>query len=849
MRRGSDFDGKLETNVGNAAADEFMSSPEHYSSSILRPISEERESKPTRSPVGSPSRHLSSPERREMHELREHLETARVEDVDRVMRHMEDVLVEREYKLRRIIQREKDDETHQLLILARKEKLEHERARKLSEERESRAVMETFAIAEREQREAVKAAVTEATRNLQTHFAIEMDRLQKEHIRHLEAAKEESKRQIAIAVSKALAAEVARHDAQELERKKHAKDETKALRQALEEAQEEVQRALERRAEAEGRAKLQVTRATELIAVNEARAEATRVHSEYLEEVIARMDVERDIAMRRWKEMAEKESEVAKMQAAVEIAKEKAARSVLIEELRSQIRDQALQIELCKAEVAEAHVVAAAAEAHTAEVIAANEASSNSTAMSAMRADFDVRITAAKDDGALLLADVHATLDAEKHIGAARVDELEARLRTALSAVDREKVGYDAALAAKDVLAQAVERATDAKVVVMQAEVDFLKKLAVAEEELTVAKLEAERRLTTSTKVLMETRLRSAANRLEASRNEVASMHEARACQGKSSTQTMKAEASVIKFKQEADEAMTRLDAEDAAALKQHQEDQHAIAIFLEEAQAKCRAARTEARVARAAADSTLVEATKALQVAHIDSEASVRAAREQVAASHKKAYASDQAAAAKLREAEKAAESIRLAEHGKNEIQRHRIKDSLAKAGSVVSNARIHAIGRAAEEARLAAIAKVDKVKLSAKAARAMATEAEVRAQAAKVQASAASAAAKEQTQAAVLVAEEGVSKAREATKLALEAEAAAAAIAEAKREADVKRSAAEAERRKAEAKRMASLEQAIIRRPGGQNFFSSLRAASGEIPDLSPTARARTQWWERGL
>jgi len=42
---------------------------------------------------------------------------------------------------------------------------------------------------------------------------------------------------------------------------------------------------------------------------------------------------------------------------------------------------------------------------------------------------------------------------------------------------------------------------------------------------------------------------------------------------------------------------MTRLDAEDAAALKQHQEDQHAIAIFLEEAQAKCRAARTEARV------------------------------------------------------------------------------------------------------------------------------------------------------------------------------------------------------------------------------------------------------------
>ena len=843
MRRGSaDSDGTSD--IGNATAEELMSSPEHYSPSILRPISEERESKPTRSPVGSPSRRLSSPERREMHELRENLETARVEDVDRVLRHMEDVLAEREYKLRRIIQREKDDEAHQLLILARKEQLEHERARKLSEEREGRAVMDTIAIAEREQREAVKAAVTEATRNLQTHFAIEMDRLQKEHIRHLEAAKEESKRQIAIAVSKALAAEVARHDAQELERKKHAKDETKALRQALEEAQEEVQRALERRAEAEGRAKLQVTRATELIAVNEARAEATRVHSEYLEEVIARMDVERDIAMRRWKEMAEKESEVAKMQAAVEIAKEKAARSVLIEEMRSQIRDQALQIELCKAEVAEAHVVAAAAEAHTAEVIAANEASSNSTAMSAMRADFDVRITAAKDDGALLLADVHATLDAEKHIGAARVDELEARLSTALSAVDREKVGYDAALAAKDVLAQAVERATDAKVVVMQAEVDFLEKLAVAEEELTVAKLEAERRLTTSTKVLMETRLRSAAKRLEASRNEVASMHEARACQGKSSTQTMKAEASVIKFKQEADEAMTRLDAEDAAALKQHQEDQHAIAIFLEEAQAKCRAARTEARVARAAADSTLVEATKALQVAHIDCEASVRAAREQVAASHKKAYASDQAAAAKLREAEKAAESIRLAEHGNNEVQRHRVKDSLAKAGLVVSNARIHAIGRAAEEARLAAIAKVDKVKLSAKAARAMATEAEVRAQAAKVQASAASAAAKEQTQAAVLVAEEGVSKAREATKLALEAEAAAAAIAEAKREADVKRSAAEAERRKAEAKRMANLEQAIIRRPGGRNFFSSLRAASGEIPDWSPTARARTQW-----
>ena len=201
------------------------------------------------------------------------------------------------------------------------------------------------------------------------------------------------------------------------------------------------------------------------------------------------------------------------------------------------------------------------------------------------------------------------------------------------------------------------------------------------------------------------------------------------------------------------------------------------------------------------------------------------------------------------LREEEKAAESVRLAEHGKNEVQRHWLQDSLAKAGSVASNARIHAIGRAAEEARLAAIAKVDKVKLSAKLARASATEAEVRAQAAKVQASAASAAAQEQTQAAVMLAEEGVSKAREATKLALEAEAAAAAIAEAKREADVKRSAAEAERRKAEAKRMASLEQAIIRRPGGQNFFSSLRAASGEIPDLSPTARARTQWWERGL
>lgn len=247
---------------------------------------------------------------------------------------MEEQMAQRERKVRREVERQKEEEYRQAVTSIRKElgrtaraerelttreRLVAEKARRTAEEDASRSISSVSAVAAREQREAVRVAVEEATRKLTARHAIELTTLREEHEKRIAATEVRFTKQLSTARQKAAAAEAARWERSAAEKLKVATQEAEVAHKHAAEAQAALDQANLARAEAEDRSSLQAKRASELIMSNEARVELARAHAESLQGVVTRLDEERSGLLSRTREHTEAEMSVCRMHAQIEI--------------------------------------------------------------------------------------------------------------------------------------------------------------------------------------------------------------------------------------------------------------------------------------------------------------------------------------------------------------------------------------------------------------------------------------------------------------------------------------------------------------------------------------------------
>ena len=171
-------------------------------------------------------------------------------------------MVEREERARREVTKAKDEEARRALVHARRQiesalraemdgarerSSSAERLRRSQEETANRSMQASVARAERNQQEAVKAAVNAACTKLQAQHQVELATLRDAEQRRMNQAKKEAVKHAAALHTKALAAEVMLREAAEAELlvvRAKAK-ETEAAREAARAAEREVHAAKE----------------------------------------------------------------------------------------------------------------------------------------------------------------------------------------------------------------------------------------------------------------------------------------------------------------------------------------------------------------------------------------------------------------------------------------------------------------------------------------------------------------------------------------------------------------------------------------------------------------------------
>ena len=245
----------------------------------------------------------------------------------------------------------------------------------------------TVVRVEKEQQDAVREAVSKASKLLEKKHTIELKEIREEEARRLERARAEATKHAAAPHVKALAAEVEKREALEAElaEARAAGADAVAAREAEGKAREQVIDANDARTFMEGYVTQQILRAKEFVGTNEERVEMVRRYAESLEAALAKVDEEKDAVQARAQEVASQEIVAIKLERAIESAIQSRDTSEAIENAMAEKRKTELevlktQVDL-KGDVAAAIAKTAAAEKAQNDVLLMIEPSKNDASM------------------------------------------------------------------------------------------------------------------------------------------------------------------------------------------------------------------------------------------------------------------------------------------------------------------------------------------------------------------------------------------------------------------------------------------------------------------------------------
>ena len=212
-----------------------------------------------------------------MKTLRNKLEAAHASELAKVRKEMEERFDEREERVRREIGKIKDEETKRLVLAARKEveakmraqvealkaAIPSDKAKLAAEDQACQAVKMAVVRVEREQRDAIKQAVAEATKQLTSKHAVDLIAFREGENRRIEAARADVMKQLTNIHAREVAElkeKVETLDA-ELSVLREATSDVAAAREGETSAKEEAASAEDARAQMEAHVKMQVRHA------------------------------------------------------------------------------------------------------------------------------------------------------------------------------------------------------------------------------------------------------------------------------------------------------------------------------------------------------------------------------------------------------------------------------------------------------------------------------------------------------------------------------------------------------------------------------------------------------------
>ena len=209
-----------------------------------------------------------------MKALKQKLEAAHAAELAKVRKEMEERFDEREERVRREVGKSKDEEAKRLVLAARKEteaklrsqiealkaSIPSDKAKLAAEDQASQAVKMAVVRVEREQRDAIKQAVADATKQLTSKHAVDMIAYREGENRRIEAARADVMKQLTNIHAREVAElkeKVESLDA-ELSVLREASSDVAAAREGESSAKEEAASAEDARAQMESHVKMQV---------------------------------------------------------------------------------------------------------------------------------------------------------------------------------------------------------------------------------------------------------------------------------------------------------------------------------------------------------------------------------------------------------------------------------------------------------------------------------------------------------------------------------------------------------------------------------------------------------------